>query len=805
MVQLRDFSTEDFPTLYDIFYHDNTEIKSDVVNLVGETNGENVLFILEGWDELPLHLREFVKVSKIKASIFINLVRHESLPLANIFVTSRHVATGDFRGRLQNKISRFVEVLGLTSSNIRTYIRQYLKDEARSSDLIGQLQDRPHIESMCYIPLNCRIVCELFAAQKGELPSTITEIYSQLINSSLQRHFEVKTFISYDDIPLKNKSTFYAICKLAYEGIINQKLVFTQKEIQDIVGAEFSETFDGFGLFQAVSFLHIHGSTKSFYFNHLTFQEYLAAYHIFHAMDHNEQLKLVKELVNKEQLNNAWKFFAGISKLKDFAIAQVLCRFELDDPFNKAKSVFHCAYEAQNADVCVLIADWVDSTIPKFFSVSAYDCLALSFVISNSADREWSIELPSCGVEGIHLRMLAKHIKRLQPKSLTLKCLDFSGNRLASKDIDCFSECAHAFSCIKALTFQHVFLSSENTDPLSKLVQLCPNILKINLDNNRLVNGASAKLINILQTTDTTEALSISGNSLGIKDACTIGKFIECLRILKLNKNHFNSMCIPVLCEGLCDNKSLKYLHMEENEIDESGFLSLLNTLVGSNVKVLSLKRNSIVLQSKQIHRLKDPLSMIQMLKKLDLSSCKMGGSVCFLIQNLVDNRSLNILNFQDNELTAGDINIICTLLANSTIKRIIDIRPNAITDFSCFTKLLKTRNAENWIGFAFSSHQSIEHNILQLKDAVNANSCLGKLKVIQLVQGLPTMIYPENFLEELSLKYCFVRITKLRLLNLEKIKQAELEFSSCTIHELSTTLETSNTTDVIALVECKL
>ena len=36
---------------------------------------------------------------------------------------------------------------------------------------------------------------------------------------------------------------FYAVCKLEYEGIVNHRLVFSQQEIQGIIGAEFSETW----------------------------------------------------------------------------------------------------------------------------------------------------------------------------------------------------------------------------------------------------------------------------------------------------------------------------------------------------------------------------------------------------------------------------------------------------------------------------------------------------------------------------------------------------------------------------------
>ncbi|XP_065920935.1 NACHT, LRR and PYD domains-containing protein 3-like [Dysidea avara] len=810
MVQLRDFSTKDVPTLDDIFYHEGPELKSDVVSQIAKTNGENVLLILEGWDELPLHLREFVKVKRTGASIFIKLVERISLTQATILVTSRHVATKDFHGRLQNRVSRFVEVLGLTSSDIRDYVRQYLQDEAKSSDLIGQLQDRPHIESMCYIPLNCRIVCELFATQKGELPSTITEIYSQLIKSFLQRYFDVDAFISYDDIPKMARPTFYAVCKLAYEGIVNHKLVFSQHEIQDIVGTEFSETFDGFGLFQAVSSFHVYGSTKSFHFNHLTFQEYLAAYHISDIMGQNEQLKLVTEHANSEHLNNVWKFYAGVSKLDNFPIAQVLCSFDMNDPLDKAKLVCHCAYESQNAEVCNLIADRVDSATPQFFSVSAYDCLALSFVIGNSTDREWSVELRSCGMESSHLRMLAKHIKGLQQESLALCRLDLSGNQVGSKGIKYFTECVHAISFIRSLSIRQAFIDTEGIEALSKLVESCPNILSINLDNNKLTNGSSRKLIEVLQSTDTTEFLSISSNNLGIEDASIIGSFLEkteCLKELKLNDNHLESSCIPNLYLGLCDNKSLQCLYLEENDINESGFLILLKTLATSNIKSLYLRKNHIYLQNKNIPRLKEDLLKIHSLHKLDLSFCKMGESVCCLIESLGDNRSLKILNFQDNELTDNNIVLICKSLVSSTVQRMIDIRPNTITDFSCVTKLTDTRNADNWICFTISSHRLIERNILQLKEAVSKNPNLGKVKVIYLKQSISTVPYPENILEDLSLNYCFVRITKLKMLNLEKIKQSGLDFVSCKIQELPDTLKTSNIDfkDVVVLIECKL
>lgn len=811
LVQLRDFSPDDKPTLDDILFHENTELSKEVVNQIGRTNGKDVLLILEGWDELPIPLREITNVRRTKASVFINLVQRVSLTQATILVTSRHVATKDFHGRLQNVVSRFVEVLGLTSADIRDYIKMCLSDPAKSSDLISQLQDRPHIESMCYIPLNCRIVCELFVEQKGELPSTVTEIYSQLIRSILHRCFgDIEYFESYADIPEKARSTFSAVCKLAFKGIVNHKLVFSQKEISDLVDTEFSETFDGFGLFQAVQSFKIHGSVKSFHFNHLTFQEYLAAYHISEHMDLTKQLELVTEHVKSDHLNNVWRFYAGISRLKSEAIAQVLCAFEINDPLEKAKLVCHCAYEAQNEAVCILIADSFDGTTPQFFSVNAYDCLALSYVIANSTEREWSIEFRSCGIESSHLRMLAKHIKGLSSESLVLRHLDFSGNPLDNNGFDYFSECMHAIGYIKSFSCRNASISANTIKALSKMISLCPNIVSVNLDSNKLTNGSSRELLQVLQKADATEVLYICSNDLGSDDAYAISDYLEkteCLKELKLNKNHLQSSSIPGLYQGLDGNKSLQSLYLEENNIDESGFMILLAALQGTDVKSLYLKKNKISLRDRNVPRLRDDLSKIRSLHKVDMSSCKMGNSVTHFIESLDKNDTLRILNFQDNELEIQHFNLICELLVNSTVKRMVDLRPTALTDISSFTKLISTRHSDNWIYLILSSHSSIDSTILQINKVIDVNPNLGSTKVVYLRQAINTVHYPENILEELFSDYCFIRITKLKKLNLEKIKQSGLEFVTTTIQELHNTLRSLaiRHNDIVFLVECKL
>ena len=355
-------------------------------------------------------------------------------------------------------------------------------------------------------------------------------------------------------------------------------------------------------------------------------------------------------------------------------------------------------------------------------------------------------------------------------------------------------------------------MDNQSIKALSKFISTCPNVFSVNLNNNKLSDGSLEKLLQVLQENNTTEVLSVCSNNLGIKDAHNISNFLEntdYIKVLKLSNNHLQSSSIPGLYQGLCNNKSLQSLYLEENDIDASGVMILLATIPGSNLKHLYIKKNSIKLKSKNISHLKNYLSNVQMLYEIDLSFCKMGGSVCYFIESLSGNTSLRILKFEGNILENGDINLLFELLAteNNTVKRMIDVRPNTIIDnILSFIKLISSRHSHNWIYFTFCSHNSIDNSILQLKYVIDNNPNLGNTKVIYLRQIINTVHYPENILQELFNEYCFLRFTNIKQLNLEKIKQCgEIEFIASAIQELPKVLKsihTTNQNDVIILIQ---
>lgn len=130
--------------------------------------GDNVLFLLEGYDELP------VKLQSNHSNVFNCLMR--ILPKSTIIYTSRPNASL----RLSSLATRRIEIQGFDHEQIYEYINnafsQIPEGEKKSSELIFHLKKNPTIRAIASVPINIVIICHLFYYEKC-LPKTLTELY----------------------------------------------------------------------------------------------------------------------------------------------------------------------------------------------------------------------------------------------------------------------------------------------------------------------------------------------------------------------------------------------------------------------------------------------------------------------------------------------------------------------------------------------------------------------------------------------------------------------------------------------------
>ena len=85
-------------------------------------------------------------------------------------------------------VDRQVEVIGFGVSEIKEFIkRSFPNDECSVSELLQQIQDYPHLCSLCYVPLNLVMIVDIFKCNQKKLPSTLTELYKLFVVRTLQR------------------------------------------------------------------------------------------------------------------------------------------------------------------------------------------------------------------------------------------------------------------------------------------------------------------------------------------------------------------------------------------------------------------------------------------------------------------------------------------------------------------------------------------------------------------------------------------------------------------------------------------
>ncbi len=354
--------------------------------------GNKVLLILEGWDELPPELRK-------EGSLFYDIVQGSILPNVSVLVTSRPTVTADLYDYMDE---RHIEVLGFSSEQIIEYV--CLHGDEMAETILKHLEKFPNVKALAHIPLTLSIICSV-ARKQSTLPHTLTELYKQHILDTLLDALKKKRSLtgisSLEKLPPEVKPVFHSLCTLALNGFKEKRFVYCKDDLE-AVGLK-PDSFDGYGLLNAPLTDSAAGFEQIYQFNHLSIQEYLAAFEI-QRLENEERVALLDEFRDDKQFRNIWKFFSGITRLEDESFQKFLIknavRANRDQIF-----LLHCLYEANNPAISAKAAQAM-----KYFLnlgnmvLNTTDCLCVGHMIT-SAGGEWQVDLRGCnmGQEGLRI------------------------------------------------------------------------------------------------------------------------------------------------------------------------------------------------------------------------------------------------------------------------------------------------------------------------------------------------------------------------------------------------------------------
>ena len=239
------------------------KVASEIDQYVDKYQGDGVVFILDGFDEMSEEMR--------KSSIVRDILEGRLAPKASFLITSRPISAQS----LYQLVDRRIEVTGFGKEEVEKYMADYFatSDAAVGEELISTLRSRPTIRSLCFVPLLLRMVC--FMASFGKaLPRTMHELFEGLViltvNRNLEKANRKERANSLEDVKRLCPS-FMKLAQLALEGLKHDTLVFSNVPFQ------VDKTLSG--LMNCIEAQNrFGGTTRTWHFVHLTLQEYFAAY-----------------------------------------------------------------------------------------------------------------------------------------------------------------------------------------------------------------------------------------------------------------------------------------------------------------------------------------------------------------------------------------------------------------------------------------------------------------------------------------------------------------------------------------------
>jgi len=667
-----------------------------VLNYLLTTNGIRVTLIIDGFDELSNELRSKSFIRK--------LIEGDALPNARVVVTSRPSASAC----IHQYVDRRIEVLGFENSSKEQYINDALeKHPSELQTLKLHLQVYPNIDAMCYIPLNMAII--VFLCLLGSLPPTATEMFESFIVHTVCYHLKRTKKITMQHtkdikhLPLPVQQALQKLQKLAFYGLIADKIVFTVDELPDMCKNDPT----CYGLLQSVECYCADESTaiKSFNFLHLGIQEYFAANYVASLKEH-EVYALLKDsflsinykyLSNSKsvRLSNMWILYCGITKgecVKHFLTTCARKSHDCDDA--KIMSGLHPDNYAVSEDEY--------STASEFTSSSDNEsCDDFHQVDHQITHTHAPSTPPMTSSPSFNSPLMEVASKQNWYDQETLNTVCISGAILEDA-----RNTLYLFQC-----FQEA-----QDDMLCTILSKAFNTDKISLQGNHFIPHQVVSLgFFLIKSNKSWEELNLYSCHIGDHGINLLHRYLYGDKSCKQS-----IMTVDLSFNNLSGASSLLIrdiiTHVQPNTVKLRGNnMANVNLLLIDRVKVLDISENDLGLQE-----VSAIAQMMKFLEELNLNGNKLGDDgVQILSKGILNTNTLKVLQVNNIGITAIGTSAIAISLQCNTSLEVLHMSFNAIEDdgamviaqIICNSKTLKKLNIHE-IGISAEGSTAIAESL---------------------------------------------------------------------------------------------
>ena len=473
LLRLREKRVQNISDATSLFYAYSGADRASLVEEINKSRGKGVLFVLDGFDELPKLLQ--------RESVLVDLLRKRILPQSTVVVTSRPSAMDRLLTISMPLIEKRIEILGFSQESIEAYASNvFSRDELGGFKNYISAPQNPAINSLMYVPLYAALVVIIYKSttSKGSLPRTITQLYTQLCLTILNRYLKANTEYpsvrTIQNLPGELSGQFLELSKLAYEGFLKEEVIL------------YGDIGEHFGFLDAVPDLY-GGCDVSFNFLHLTLQEFFAAYHISQITDSG--VELFRGNSKNKRWNVVWRFVAGLTEFRYLDSSSIAAFSRVNTEIN----VFfiQCLFEAQS--IKLDFQHTFGSNTMSFYerTSTSLDYYALGYCIANCSTPESSWEVTLRSTEYSKLETFTYGLVTNRFSTGVITKLETSGSLAVKLLHTCMNTAATSPLCsITDLKIGFAELSSnEERINLFELVSHMPHLQELNISGSDLRNA----------------------------------------------------------------------------------------------------------------------------------------------------------------------------------------------------------------------------------------------------------------------------------------------------------------------------
>ena len=654
LLRLREEKVQQISEVSHLFICYESKHKKSLVEGVSEGQGSGVLFILDGFDELPKTLQ--------KEGFLLDLIKGSVLPASTVLVTSRPSASAE----LLSCSPKHIEILGFTQDSVIAYASSIFSSQSEKMekflDSISASKN-PAINSLMYVPLNAAIIVRIYLDCKSDalLPHTLTELYTLLCLTILNRDIMTRNprVKKIGDLSGDLRDHFLELSKIAFEGITNEEVVFHNVP----------DDFVHFGFLDAVSALY-GGGRVSYNFLHLTLQEFFAAYHISHLG--SSGLEVFKQHGKDKRWNVVWRFVAGLTKFEHYKghmDSDLFMKSKKDRETKISLFTIQCLFEAQSVDhfspifsTSPATTTWVDAV-----GCTALDTYALGFCISNfHTGVSWSVYMNN------HSTPFACGLKRKTPSVGVIRELDMYNSPCNLGELSTALLPPHLLT---SLTLSGCSLTNVDLIHLSELIPHMTCLKKLDTRGNNVTYGDQDGWLKILQ--------QLSHSNVTTLDIINTGF----CRLLRDSLHDYYSALKQLVCPS---SGKLEELRVGDDDDDDSRLACLVSAT--SSLKSLELHYISL---SGHVSFLKHNTC----LTKLTLWYTDWSGQAPHIAHILEHNKTLQHLKLKWLYIYKHDIDAVRTIVralpGNNTLQSIGLIIPDAGHSDDEISSYMRTHHEE--------------------------------------------------------------------------------------------------------------